>query len=509
MKILDCTLRDGGYYNDWDFDSRTVDCYLAAMNRLPVDMIEVGYRSLPSKSYMGRFGYSPRFELERVRERSQKQVAVMFNEKDIRVSDLPTVLDPVADLVDMVRMAVAPTNMARAIELGRAIKERGIAVAFNVMYMSKWSEMAEFLELLPQLDGWVDCINMVDSFGGVTPNDVRRTFAMVRERTSVPIGFHGHNNLELALINTLAAIDCGAEWVDATVLGLGRGAGNLKLELLLTFLSKRGLEVDFNVLGEVVSHFSTLHAKYGWGTSLPYMLSGANSLPQKEVMAWVSNRLLSLNSIVRALENKRLGVEDNDKFPEWQAECAERVLVVGGGERVAEHIDAVRAMLEADPQIVVVHASSRHAALFEGLANPQIFCLVGDEGHRMERVFDGLGDFSGRCILPPYPRKMGTDVPASVADKTFELHEVTFTDLFRDSCTAMALQAAIEMQARSVMVVGYDGYTDMVLTQRERDLTAENEYIMEAFDRAFEGEFVSLTPTLYNALKVDSIYHRI
>ncbi|MBR2420477.1 MAG: hypothetical protein IKB14_07165, partial [Rikenellaceae bacterium] len=117
MKILDCTLRDGGYYNDWDFDSRTVDCYLAAMNRLPVDMIEVGYRSLPSKSYMGRFGYSPRFELERVRERSQKQVAVMFNEKDIRVSDLPTVLDPVADLVDMVRMAVAPTNMARAIEL--------------------------------------------------------------------------------------------------------------------------------------------------------------------------------------------------------------------------------------------------------------------------------------------------------------------------------------------------------------------------------------------------------
>jgi 4-hydroxy 2-oxovalerate aldolase len=73
----------------------------------------------------------------------------------------------------------------------------------------------------------------------------------------------------------------------------------------------------------------------------------------------------------------------------------------------------------------------------------------------------------------------------------------------------MALQAALEMQARSVMVVGYDGYTDMVLTQRERDLTAENEYIMEAFDREFEGEFVSLTPTLYNALRVDSIYHRI
>lgn len=509
MKILDCTLRDGGYYNDWDFDSRTVDCYLAAMNRLPVDMIEVGYRSLPSKSYMGCFGYSPRSVLERVRERSQKQVAVMFNEKDIRVSDLPTVLDPVADLVDMVRMAIAPDNMARAIELARAIKERGIAVAFNVMYMSKWHEMPAFLDLLPELNGWVDCINMVDSFGGVSPDDVRRTYAMVRERTTVPIGFHGHNNLELALVNTLAAIECGAASVDATVLGMGRGAGNLKLELLLAYLNKSGLEVDFNVLGEVVSHFSQLQAQYGWGTSLPYMISGANSLPQKEVMAWVSNRLLSLNSIVRALENKRLGIEDNDKFPEWQAERAERVLIVGGGTRVVEHIDAIRTMLEADPSIVVVHSSSRYAKLFKRLPNAQIFCLVGDEGHRMERIFDGLGDFAGRCILPPYPRKMGTDVPASVVDKTFELHEVTFTDMFRDSCTAMALQAALEMQAQSVFVVGYDGYTDVVLTQRERDLTSENEYIMEAFGREFEGEFVSLTPTLYNALRVDSIYHRI
>ena len=509
MKILDCTLRDGGYYNDWDFDPRTVECYLTAMNRLPVDMIEVGYRSLPSKNYMGRFGYSPRFELEKLRERSKKRIAVMFNEKDIRVADLPTVLDPVADLVDMVRMAIVPDNMARAIELGRAIKERGIAVAFNVMYMSKWHEMPAFLELLPELNGWADCINMVDSFGGVTPDDVRRTFAMVRERTTVPIGFHGHNNLELALINTLTAIECGAEWVDATVLGMGRGAGNLKLELLLAYLNKGGLEVDFNMLGEVVRCFSTLQARYGWGTGLPYMLSGANSLPQKEVMAWVNNRLLSLNSIIRALDNKRQNIEDNDKFPVWQAECAERVLIVGGGQRVVEHIDSVREMLKSDPKIVVVHSSSRHAKLFKGLENPQIFCLVGDEGHRMERVFEGLGDFCGRCILPPYPRKMGTDVPTSVTDKTFELHAVTFTDQFRDSCTAMALQAALEMSARSVMVVGYDGYTDMLLTQRERDLTTENEYILEAFGRAFEGEFVSLTPTLYNALRVDSIYHRI
>ena len=104
---------------------------------------------------------------------------------------------------------------------------------------------------------------------------------------------------------------------------------------------------------------------------------------------------------------------------------------------------------------------------------------------------------------------MGTDVPASVADRTFELEQVTFTDQYTDSCTSMALQAALDMQAESVMLVGYDGYTDMVLTQKERDLTTENEYILSAFGRVFGGEFVSLTPTIYNALRVDSIYHRI
>lgn len=509
MKILDCTLRDGGYYTDWDFDDRLVESYVDAMNVLPVDAIEVGYRSLPSKNYMGRYGYSPRFVMEELRARCTKKIALMLNEKDIRPKDLPTVLDPVRDCIDMVRMAIAPDNMERAVELGRAVAERGVAVAFNVMYMSKWREMPAFLEQLPKLNGWVDCINMVDSFGGVTPDDVREIFAMVREHTTVPIGFHGHNNLEMALVNTLAAIDCGAASVDATVLGMGRGAGNLKLELLLAFLNKSGLEVDFNTLGNVVERFMVLQRRYGWGTSLPYMLSGANSLPQKEVMAWVSNRLLSLNSIVRALENKRLHIEDNDKFPIYEAVPSRRVLIVGGGPKTVEHIEAIRTLLASDPSITIVHASSRNASLLRDMPNPQIFCLVGDEGHRMERVFDGLGDFRGQCILPPYPRRMGTDVPASVADRTFELKQVTFTDQYTDSCTSMALQAALDMQAESVMVVGYDGYTDMVLTQKERDLTTENEYILSAFGRVFGGEFVSLTPTIYNALRVDSIYHRI
>ena len=85
---------------------------------------------------------------------------------------------------------------------------------------------------------------------------------IVKEKTTCPIGFHGHNNLQLGLINTLTAIEEGVDFVDATILGMGRGAGNLNMELLLTMLSKRGLEVNFNILGDVIFSFQPLLDKY-------------------------------------------------------------------------------------------------------------------------------------------------------------------------------------------------------------------------------------------------------
>ena len=87
------------------------------------------------------------------------------------------------------------------------------------------------------------------------------------------------------------------------------------MELLLTMLSKRGLEVNFNILGDVIFSFQPLLDKYAWGTNLPYMLSGANSIPQKDVMDWVTNRTYSFNSIVLALDNRRNGIEDNAHYP--------------------------------------------------------------------------------------------------------------------------------------------------------------------------------------------------
>ena len=142
-------------------------------------------------------------------------------------------MKPVVGLVDMVRIAIDPKNFERALELAKAVKMMGFEVGFNTMYMSKWNSYEGFLDKLHKLNNIADLFCMVDSFGGVTPKEVKHIFETVKRSTTCPIGFHGHNNLQLGLINTLTAIECGVDYVDATILGMGRGAGNLKMELFM------------------------------------------------------------------------------------------------------------------------------------------------------------------------------------------------------------------------------------------------------------------------------------
>ena len=108
MKILDCTLRDGGYYTNWDFNSTIVDSYIKAMNILPIDYLEIGYRNNPSKEYLGKFGYTPVSVLKHIRKICSKKLAVMINEKNTTPEDLDYLLSPIQEFINMIRIAIDP-----------------------------------------------------------------------------------------------------------------------------------------------------------------------------------------------------------------------------------------------------------------------------------------------------------------------------------------------------------------------------------------------------------------
>mgnify|MGYP003242037705 FL=1 len=508
MKILDCTLRDGGYYTNWDFDKAIVDAYIGGTNILPIDYLEIGYRNNPSKEYLGKYGYCPIFELEDLRKKSQKKLAVMLNEKNVTLKDLDYLLSPIDGLIDMVRLAIDPNNFDRAVKLAEIIKKRGFEVGFNTMYMSKWKEYEGFISKLKNVNGIADLFCMVDSYGGVYPDDVQEMLLIVKENVTCPVGFHGHNNLELGLINTLTAINNGVDFVDTTILGMGRGAGNLKTELLLTYMNKNsGLDVDFNVLGDIILAFSGLLKKYEWGTNLPYMLSGANSLPQKDVMDWVSNRVYSFNSIVRALDNKKEKIVDNAKFPLLSTSQYDKVIIIGGGENAVLHKEGIKEFIRKNLSVALIYATSRNAMSYFDLDCPKYYCLVGTEGKRLSKTV-GEKAFNNICVLPPYPRKMGTDVPEFAVRNTFELGKIEFTTQYPDSCTAIALQIAIDLGAKETYIVGYDGYPE-ILSEKEMVLTHENKILFTDYSRFINKPLVSLTPTLYKELEIKSIYQYI
>lgn len=509
MKILDCTLRDGGYYTNWDFDDELVLEYAASMEALPIDYVEVGYRSFPKKSYLGQYFYSPEYVLKKLKElMPSKQLTIILDEKDVTVEQIEHgLLEPCKPYVSMVRIAIDPKNMGRAISLAKKVKSEGFKLAFNVMYMSSWKEDPSFLENLVGLDDTIDYFYMVDSYGGVFPEDVRQTVKLVKSKTNVPLGFHGHDNLEMALINTITAIEAGCEIIDATITGMGRGAGNLKTELLLTYLeNSHALPVNFTALSSVVSDFEDLREHYKWGTSLPYMFSGAKSLPQKDVMEWVGLNRYPLGSILNALNNQKQAVKDNLQLPILEkSKKYEKAIILGGGNSAREHKIAIKKLISQSTNSCLIHAGTRNVSDYLDLDCDQYYGLVGFES---DKLLKQIGDFSKitqRCIYPPFPRVMGTVIPNAIINLSSELKEITFTNSNVDSPLALAIQSALDLGAREILLSGFDGY-DNSIDENQFTMARENQEILDDALSLADCKVLSLTPTKYKNIKVTSIY---
>ena len=508
FEILDCTLRDGGYYTNWDFDRELVEEYYRAMESLPISYVEIGYRSLVKNTYLGEYFYCPKYVLERAKAlMPSKKIVLILDEKNTINQDLDQLLDICKPYVHMIRMAIAPDNIIRAIDLAKAIKIKGFKVGFNVMYMSNWLENKTFLENLSQVDGIADIFYMVDSYGGILPDEVVSIIKFVKSKINTPLGFHGHNNLELAFINTLTALENGCSIVDATITGMGRGAGNLKTELFLTYLtSKSGHDIQFNELSNIVSGFEKLQKQYEWGTNLPYMFSGVNSLPQKDVMEWIGLNRYPIRTILTALKNKKEAISDNIKLPNFQTnKTRDVVLIIGGGKSVEVHKDAIEKLTKSFDNICIIHAGVRFARIFNNLTKvKQYYCLVGSEGYKLEKQFDDLTKFKHTCIFPPFPRKMGTVLPDEITENSYELKEIQFLDQYFDSPLTVALETATILKAKEIYLAGFDGY-DSSINRMQFQLSNENQFIIDRFTKT-HFPIKSCTLSKYNNLQEVSIY---
>lgn len=304
-KILDCTIRDGGYLNDWRFDSRLVRELYRAHSRSGVDIIEIGFRSsdkyFDPKQY-GSWRFTPETLLsEVVKGISGPAVSLMVDFGKVDISDIPERKD---SLVSMYRVAVHKDKVIPAIELCNIIADKGYVVSIQLMGIVNYTD-EDFSQIFGPLGASeITYVYFADSYGSLFPSDIKP----IRDRlaaTEKKIGFHAHNNLQLAFANTLEAIKSGVDIVDGTVYGIGRGAGNLPIEVLLSYLESHSEANKYNVLPvlDIIDHYMLdLHAKLKWGYDFSYMLSGMFEVHPYYSKTMVDYREYSAEDILRTLE---------------------------------------------------------------------------------------------------------------------------------------------------------------------------------------------------------------
>ena len=289
IKVLDCTIRDGGLANDSHFDLETVRAVYRACCGAQIDYVELGYRNSKEMFDPKEFGpwrFCDEKDLRAATEGIENhgtRVCVMM---DAHKSDPNDILPKEDSVVDTIRIATYVKDIDKAIAIENVAHERGYETTINVMAISIESdwELDPALEQVEKETHVVACY-VVDSFGALYSEQVH--YLVHKYQRIMPgreVGVHMHNNQQLAFANTIEGIIKNANFVDGTIYGLGRAAGNCPLELLLGFLKNPKFNIR-PVLDCVAQTIKPLQSQLEWGYMVPYMITGILNQHPRAAMA--------------------------------------------------------------------------------------------------------------------------------------------------------------------------------------------------------------------------------
>jgi 4-hydroxy 2-oxovalerate aldolase len=276
IRVVDCSIRDGGLINQWQFSDEFVRATYQALSAAGVDYIEIGYKAsqgLFDPQKFGKWRFCSDDDVRRVIDgvESTAKLACMVDIGRVEEKDIV----PVAESpFKMIRVACYIRDVAKAIALCNMIMDKGYETTVNIMAVSTNHER-EIDEALADLSKTsIPIVYVVDSYGAMYCEDI--TMLVNKYREALPgktVGIHTHNNRQLAFGNTIQAIINGANMLDASVYGIGRGPGNCCLELLLSFLQNPKFKLR-PILDLIQKQYLPLREKIEWGYIIPYMITG-------------------------------------------------------------------------------------------------------------------------------------------------------------------------------------------------------------------------------------------
>jgi len=545
LVVVDCTLRDGGFHCAWDFEPELVRAYLAAVDAAGVDYAEVGYRSLERDGFAGALRYCDEEIIRALPALRTTALGVMVDARELvgREALIDKLFVPAEQSrIALVRVATRAKDLGSALAQAARLDALGYRVGLNIM---AWASVAddERAGLVRRVlaDPAVDVMYIADSYGSMYPSEIADAGLLLEEASlahAKPWGVHLHDNLELAFANALAARGAGASWVDASVLGMGRGPGNLKTELWLQHLESRERLTRYRagplypLIGE---RMERLRQRYGWGTSAPYVLSGQLAVHPSYAQELLESQRYSIDEVTAILhalhqagsgrsysrsaldgaisarpsslptrQSTRPGMRampETRSLAEWRgADWSSReVLIVGRGPSTLAHVDAVNRYIRRMRPIVLecnhqpeVLACEDHVAAFIVAANAQRMgesalaagkaILLGLSGRSLN---DGPDALDGDLFLEPYRVHSGRLDPAR-------------GEIPADVVSMFAIAQALRFGARTINVVGFDGYVSPMSASTHRDQRMQDELVafLALVAQGYpDARLTSLTPT--------------
>lgn len=529
--LLDCTFRDGGYYNAWDFAPDLIDIYLESMRAAQVDVVELGFRFLSNRGFMGPCAFTTDEFLRNLNIPERLSVSVMVNGGDL-LTDVG--LEPALERlfpetaasspVDIVRVACHFHEFERVLPAVRWLSSRGYKVVLNLMQISDRSR-EEVVELAWKARGWpVEVLYFADSMGGMTPDDTAQIVGWLREQWHGAIGVHTHDNMGLALANTLRAEAEGATWLDATVTGMGRGPGNARTEeLVIEAEGLRGNRANIVPLMAIIDqHFKPMRQKYGWGRNAFYYLSGKYGIHPTYIQEMLTDARYDAEDILAVIDHLReIG---GKKFSAGTLESARNfytgsprgswspssmledreVVILGTGPSAARHRAALEAYIRKAGPIVV--ALNTQTAIDPSLIDLRAAChpvrmLADAETHvDLPQPLIAPASMLPARLQEELSTKTLLDFGLGVSGSHFDIHE-RYCIAPNSLVLGYSLAVATSGRAKRILMAGFDGYP---AGDTRND---EIEAMLQALEEAgAAAPRISVTPTRYKNLISQSIY---
>lgn len=302
VKILDCTLRDGGAVNSSNFSEKTARAVYDACADSRLDYVELGYknsRNVFNPSNFGELRFCDEDTINRIVGDYKRDIKIAVMADAGKADYHKSIVRKSRSLVDMVRVATYVKDIDIALDIVKHASDMGYETSINIMAVSTLTDKELDEAIVRSVESDADIIYMMDSFGALTPEAFRNVFVpfeLASHSCGKKVGVHIHDSIMLAFANTIEAICKGADFVDSSICGLGRGAGNCRTEMLAQFIGKNIRPI----LECAECEIEPLRKDYRWGCEYAYVLTGfanvhpsiaIDSIKQGETLSHLNEKL--------------------------------------------------------------------------------------------------------------------------------------------------------------------------------------------------------------------------